>query len=198
MRIGRLSHTVITCLLTILALAALASGVAASGSKSKTPEEKAAEKDKVAVRKYNDGVEHMQKAREIGMKGDSAFAFNYRATADAKAKKEFEKAVGDFHKAIDLKPNMIEAHNNLGYCFRKLGMLDESLAAYDAALAIDSTYPQAHEYRGETFLALGKLDRAEAERAFLASVKSPYADTLGMAIDMYKLKEVGKRMQKSN
>jgi tetratricopeptide (TPR) repeat protein len=168
--------------------------VAAIGSGSKSPEEKARELEKDARKEYNKGVEHMEKAREKAAVGDSAFAYNYRATSDAKAEKEYRKAIKRFNKAVEKRPEMKEAHNNLGYCYRKIGDLESSLEAYSAALAIDSTFAQAREYLGETYLAMDSLPAARSELAYLETVESPYADTLRAAIDLYRLRQIESRM----
>lgn len=167
-----------------------AAPIFAIGSGEKTPEEKAADNSRKATKEYNDGVRRIDRAKEIGLKGDSAYAFNYRATSDAKARREYERAVKDFTKAIELNPQMKEAHNNLGYCYRKLGKLTESLASYDVAIALDSNFAQAREYRGETYLALGQLSKAEAELTFLKSLQSPFADQLARSIEIFKLEEI--------
>ncbi len=168
----------------------------AIGSGEKTPEEKAVIAEKSAVDHYNAGVKAMTKARETAIKGDSTFAFNYRATSDAKVKKHFEKAAREFEQAAKLDPKMKEALNNLGYCYRKLGKLTESLAAYDKAIAIDPNFAQAREYRGETFLAMAQLERAKTELQFLSDLKSPYADSLSRAIELYELAMISEKMGK--
>ena len=159
----------------------------ALGSKEKTPEEQAAEIQKKAVSEYNDGVKRMEKARAIGVKGDSAYAYNYRATSDAKARKEYEKAVEKFTKAIELDPKLADAYNNIGYCYRKLEELDKSLAEYEQAITLDPQLDRAREYRGETFLALNQLDKANEELEYLKKARSPYADTLALSIEAYQL-----------
>jgi tetratricopeptide (TPR) repeat protein len=144
---------------------------------------------------YNAGVEYMATARKKAAMADSNFAFNYRATSDAKAKREYEKAVDEFKEAIEYNPNMVEAHNNLGYCYRKLGLLDQSLIHYHHALKIDSTYEQAREYLGETYLALDSLSLAVAQHDWLKTHESIYADTLAQSIELYRLKNVSEKMK---
>jgi tetratricopeptide (TPR) repeat protein len=188
----------ITTTLSILALLSLlfaATGAQAFWSHEKSEEEKSADNKKDALKKYNGGVEHMEKAREIGAKGDSAYAYNYRATSDKKARGEFESAVEDFKRATEIKPDFKEAWNNLGYCYRKLGELQPSLSAYDRAIALDSTFAQAREYRGETFLSLGLLDMALKELAVLRDQESPYADTLMASIELYRLREIDNKLK---
>ncbi|MEW5797149.1 MAG: tetratricopeptide repeat protein [Candidatus Zixiibacteriota bacterium] len=186
----------ITAFIMISGIATLAAESGAIESPPKTPEERAADSAQQALEKYNNGVKHMDKARSYDAQSDSLFAFNYRATSTAKAEKEYDKAVKDFRRAVELRPNMIEAHNNLGYCLRKLNKLDESMKAYAAALAIDSLYAPAREYRGELFLAMGDLNRANAELVFLRRVDSPYADTLALSIDLFHLQQVAKGMKR--
>ena len=178
---------ILGCLLLATTSFAIGSG--------KSDEEKADEKKTKAIEVYDDGVMYLEKARFTAELGDSAFAFNYRATSDAKAKKAFEKAVDRFKEATKLDPTMKEAFNNLGYAYRKLGKLDESLAAYQSALALDSSFAQAREYLGETYLALDQLDKAEEQYQWLLSIESPYADTLSGAINMYKLREINAKLK---
>lgn len=188
-------HLIFITAIIFTILMATAYPVRAFWSGEKTPQEKAAEIEKKATKKYNNGVKHMKKAHEKAEKGDSSYAFNYRATADAKARKEYEKAVKDFNKAIEKLPDMKEAHNNLGYCYRKLDKLDLSLAAYEKAIALDSAFAQAREYRGETFLALDSLAGAMAEMEYLKQLNSAYADTLSRSIKLYRLNMFNKRIE---
>lgn len=164
----------------------------AFGSKEKSPDQQASDSKKQAIAAYNDGVKHMESARKIGQKGDSIYAYNYRATSDAKAKKEFQKATEDFESAIALNPRMPEAYNNLGYSYRKLGNLDKSLAAYAMAIELDTYFAQAREYRGETYLAMGDLPKAQDELNFLKQMKSQYADTLAKSIEVFQLEKFAK------
>jgi len=186
------------CLISVLTLMLVlvaVNNISAIGSKEKTPEEKAAKAEQQATEKYNNGVKHMEKARLIAEKGDSAFAYNYRATSDAKAGKEYKKAIKDFRDALKHNPTMIEAHNNLGYCYRKVGEFEMSLAAYGAALALDSSYALAREYRGELYLAMDDLEKALAEQAFLQKIESSYADTLSASIEFYRLQQIEAKMK---
>lgn len=148
-----------------------------------------------AIELYNSGVAHMDKAKDIIAVGDSAFAYNYRATSDAKATKEYEKAIADFKDALKLQPDMKEAYNNLGYCYRKIGKLELSYKNYQRALNFDPDFVQALEYLGETYLAMDSLNAALANLKHLTELKSPYADTLSKAIEIYKLNQVNQSLK---
>lgn len=54
-----------------------------------------------------------------------------------------------------------DGFNLLGYSYRHLKRYDESLAAYNKALAIDPRHRGAHEYIGEAYIQLGQLDKAK-------------------------------------
>ncbi len=189
----------IVILIVALVLAMILSGTAfAFGSGEKTPEEKAAELIKKATKEYNKGVKHMDKARKQAQKGDSTYAFNYRATTEAKTKKEYQKAVKRFNKAIKYNAEFPEAHNNLGYCYRKLGKLEESLDEYSKALKLNPDFAQALEYLGETFLALDSLSAANEQLQKLKTLESIYADTLSRSIELYRLAQVKIKLENTD
>ena len=54
-----------------------------------------------------------------------------------------------------------DAHNWLGYAYRKSGNLDAAFLQYDKALAIDPKHRGAHEYMGEAYLMTGNIAQAE-------------------------------------
>jgi len=191
------ARNIFRILICITAILTIHSTTFAFGSKEKSPEEQAAENEKKATKTYNSGVKHMDKAKEISVKGDSTYAFNYRATSDAKAKKEYEKAVKDFVDATEYKADFAEAFNNLGYCYRKLDKLMLSLEAYHKALELKPGFPEAHEYLGETYLAMDSLDLARGQLQMLQELESPYADTLLKSIELYKLSKVNDKLSGS-
>ena len=155
------------------------------GSKNKTPDAKASDVVRKATDKYNNGVKHMDMGKADESKWGSATGWSYAPTKVTKAQGEYRKAVTDFQAASTLRPTMIEAFNNLGFCLRKLDKLQESLQAYDKALAIDSLYAPAREYRGELYLAMGNTDGANGDLQALERIKSPLAKELTKSIEEY-------------
>lgn len=52
-------------------------------------------------------------------------------------KKDFSEAASAYQKCIELRPDLSEAHNNLGFVYKELGLTDKAEEEYKKALAID-------------------------------------------------------------
>jgi Flp pilus assembly protein TadD len=63
-----------------------------------------------------------------------------------------------------------DAHNWLGYSYRKAGRLDEAFRAYGNALSIDPRHQGAHEYIGEAYLQAGRPADADKHLQRLAAL----------------------------
>ena len=57
---------------------------------------------------------------------------------------ELNEAVTNYRRALAIKPNFAEAHNNLGNALKDLRRLDEATASCQKALNIKPDYPDAH------------------------------------------------------
>ncbi len=90
----------------------------------------------------------------------------------------YTRARDKFRAAVAADATMKEGWNMLGFTSRKLGDYEESLQAYDKALALDPNYPEAIEYRAELFLLTGKLAQAKEAYATLLTTKPAYAEVL--------------------
>ncbi|MEH2338683.1 tetratricopeptide repeat protein [Nostoc sp.] len=49
-----------------------------------------------------------------------------------------------YRKAIQIDPNYVNAHVNLGFTLQAQGKLDEAITAYRKAIQIDPNYVNAH------------------------------------------------------
>ena len=58
----------------------------------------------------------------------------------------------------------------IGYAERKLGQTAEALKAYEKALALEPDNADAHEYLGEAYVAMSRIDLAENELEALARI----------------------------
>jgi len=60
-------------------------------------------------------------------------------------------------------PNTAKALNYRGYATRKLGRLEEGIAYYLKAVALDPRYAQVREYLGEAYVTKGDMASAKAQ-----------------------------------
>lgn len=70
------------------------------------------------------------------------------------------EAVEAFRQAVRLRPDFVEAHNNLGFALATLGKSPEAIKAYQQAIKIKPDYATAHYNLGFTYEAVGKLPEA--------------------------------------
>ena len=90
---------------------------------------------------------------------------DYAAGKQAIASKNWQAALDAFNKVVASDPGNANAHNFLGYAYRKLGKLDLAFKHYEEALGLDPRHRGAHEYIGETYLLAGNLAQAEEHLA---------------------------------
>ena len=87
-----------------------------------------------------------------------------------------DEALASYTQAIALKPNLAEAHGNLGNTFQELSRLDEALASYTQAIALKPDFADAHYNLGNTLKSLGRLEEAEAIYTQAIALKPDLAD----------------------
>jgi Tfp pilus assembly protein PilF len=119
---------------------------------------------------------------------------NIAAGRKAIEAKDYKAALGHLTKAVQESPKDADAHNMLGYSYRKLGTFDKSMDHYQTALKIDSNHRSAHEYLGELYLEMNQLGNAEKQLVSLKKAcpffgKCEEYEDLKAAIDAYKSKK---------
>ncbi|MGH7796516.1 MAG: tetratricopeptide repeat protein [Candidatus Binatia bacterium] len=119
---------------------------------------------------------------------------NVAAGRKALDAKDYKAAVGHLTKAVQEEPKNADAHNMLGYSYRKAGTFDRSMEHYQTALKLDANHRSAREYLGELYLDLNQLDNAEKQLAALKKACPFFGsceeyDDLKKAIDAYKAKK---------
>jgi len=97
----------------------------------------------------------------------------------------YSEALPEFQRAAALRPDFAEAHNMIGFTYRKLGKLKLSLQSYEKALQLRPEFPEAHEYLGETYLAADDLLHAMQNYLFLKNAGQPEAQELWEKISDY-------------
>jgi Flp pilus assembly protein TadD len=125
-------------------------------------------------------------SEEPGESGDQ----NYLEGKRALESQDWKKAIDLLSKAVQAAPNNSDAHNLLGYAYRKTGNLDASFAQYNEALKLDPKNRHAHEYIGEAYLLTDNLPKAEQHLAELQRICSPVPceeyKELKRAVDAYR------------
>ena len=80
----------------------------------------------------------------------------------------FEEAIRLLIKVVNTEPKNADAHNYLGYSYRKIGKLELAESSYQYVFAINPNHKGALEYQGEMFL---KQDNLSAAKKNLSRLK---------------------------
>jgi len=70
----------------------------------------------------------------------------------------------EYHRALGLKPDYAEAHNNLGNVYTTQGRLEDALQEYQGALKAKPDFAEAYYNLGHIFRKLGRI--VEAREVF--------------------------------
>ena len=89
---------------------------------------------------------------------------DYVAGKAAFEREDWQGVIDHMTRVIDERPWDDDAHNLMGFAYRKLGDYDQALKQYDRALALNPHHRGALEYLGEAYL---ELDRPELAKGML-------------------------------
>ena len=87
---------------------------------------------------------------------------------------QYAAAVEALHRALELDPRFIKAHDNLGLCYEALGKNEEAMRSYEQAVRLNREAKPASPWPPLNLgLLLAKLDRLEeAEALFRESLRA--------------------------
>tara|TARA_S200000501_G_scaffold378004_1_gene438604 strand:- start:1230 stop:2621 length:1392 start_codon:yes stop_codon:yes gene_type:complete len=74
--------------------------------------------------------------------------------------KKFVLAKPLLEKAIQIDPNFVIAHNNLGLTFKELGEPFKAISCFEEAIKIDPNFSISHNNLGTSFKEIGELQKA--------------------------------------
>ena len=88
----------------------------------------------------------------------------------------FDELIDLLKKALSLKPNYSDAHNNLGVALKGKGDLDAAIDSYKQAIKLRPNHPEAHKNLGNALKEQGDLTAAIASYNKALSLKPNYLD----------------------
>ena len=100
--------------------------------------------------RWGEGILWMPRAA----RKNNAVFYNNRGIA-YREKGEMDRALKDFNKALELKPDFAEVYNNLGNVYGDKGDFDEAVVNFNTAIKFKSDFVEAYVNRG---VAYGKRD----------------------------------------
>ncbi|HEX5055307.1 MAG TPA: tetratricopeptide repeat protein [Gammaproteobacteria bacterium] len=101
----------------------------------------------------------------------------------------YEEAIRYLKQAEIEEPKNADTKNLIAYSYRKLGQYRLAYQYYQQALQLNPKHRGAHEYLGELYVNIKRLDKAQQELAVLeklCSTSCPEYKKLQKAIDEYK------------
>jgi predicted O-linked N-acetylglucosamine transferase (SPINDLY family) len=96
------------------------------------------------------------------------------------------EAIACYRRALELKPDFVEVHNNLGNLLKEQGNLDEALACYRRVLELRPDFAEVHNNVGVVLKDHGNLDEAIACYRRALELKPDFAaahNNLGNALN---------------
>jgi Flp pilus assembly protein TadD len=76
-----------------------------------------------------------------------------------------DEAISQYSRALELKTNYPEAHNNLGAALAQQGKLNEAIIQFENALRLKPDYAQARANLGTAMQMVGKTNEATSKGA---------------------------------
>jgi len=105
-----------------------------------------------------------------------------------KRMKQPEKAMTDYIKTIQLAPQMVEAHYNLGDALTEAEQLDEAIVAYQTALKYAPQHRNTHNNLGNVYLAKEQYQQAINCYKNVLNLDAKCAETLSnLGVAYFKL-----------
>lgn len=102
----------------------------------------------------------------------------------------FDQAIVEFTKAIDIDPNLAKAYNNRGVAYAQEGSLPRAIADFTMAIANNLKDSEAYNNRGRAYASTGNLTQAIFDYTKAIENNAFYVKAYNnREIAYYKLKE---------
>jgi tetratricopeptide (TPR) repeat protein len=114
----------------------------------------------------------------------------YNDGYDALQRLDYKRAIELFEAVLKLDPNMVEAHFNLGVCYRARGDVEKQILHFREAVRLKPDMPDAHYNLGLAYSDARKYSEAASEFRKAIELKPSFAEArfqLGTAL--YKMED---------
>jgi tetratricopeptide (TPR) repeat protein len=103
-------------------------------------------------------------------------------------KGQFDAAIRDYDKAIELRPSYPQAYNNRGSAYKKKRQFDAAIRDFDKAISLEPNTPLYYYNRGNAYSGLSQYKRAIADFDKAIELNGLYAEAYhNRAIDYFSL-----------
>jgi tetratricopeptide (TPR) repeat protein len=96
-----------------------------------------------------------------------------------------EMQIRNYHRALEIDSNYVDAWNNLGVAYYYYGNLDSAVICFKRTLDINQDYPPAHNNAGYILDALGDYDQAIAHYHKAIELRPNYMIAMANLVDTY-------------
>jgi tetratricopeptide (TPR) repeat protein len=108
-------------------------------------------------------------------------------------RRDWDSAIADHSRAIELEPRLVESWNNRANARRAKGDLDGAIADYDRALELNPGYALCYANRGVAWLMKGSIIEAENDFNQCRELAGHLPPHVVQRINELKTQVVGKR-----
>ena len=119
--------------------------------------------------------------------GGAASIHNPRGIARLK-NGEYDHAIADFSKAIELDPENVMAYQQRGITYYCKEDIDKAIEDYNAAIALDPEFAEAYLNRGQAYYAKNEVDKAIADYDKAIQLNSELVETYTHRGNAYRAK----------
>jgi len=117
-----------------------------------------------AIRRYvNAFFSALRSMGSLAFDHDNSSKQIYRMALIYVLESEFEEAIAEFDKAIELNPSNPDYHNDKGIALYELGKYEEAIAEFDEAIELNPNNPLYHNNKGVALEKLGRYQNAIEE-----------------------------------
>ncbi|MBR4905216.1 MAG: tetratricopeptide repeat protein [Selenomonadaceae bacterium] len=107
---------------------------------------------------FIEALDILNKAAELYL--DNQFIFVNRGNIYNDHLRDYEAAIADYNKALEINPKFSWAYHNRALAYGRLKRWDEAIADYGRALEIDKNYVSAYNGRAWSYCQMGKFEEA--------------------------------------